>query len=143
LIKKRRRDVGNYTKFKSVTYNKLISLFYFLGGVSMKSFEEKLDQYAELVVKIGLNIQIGQRLLINSPIESADFTRRITKYAYEHGCSRVFVDWVDTDLNRIHYLNASDDVLKNFIQPWEIDKFNSLADQNDCMLYIAGTDPNA
>lgn len=92
----------------------------------MKSFEEKLDQYAELVVKIGLNIQKGQRLLINSPIESADFTRRVTKYAYEYGCSRVFVDWVDTDLNRIHYLNASDDVLKNFIQPWEIDKFNSL-----------------
>lgn len=109
----------------------------------MKSFEEKLDQYAELVVKIGLNIQKGQRLLINAPIEAADFTRRVTKYAYEYGCQRVFVDWVDTDLNRIHYLNASDDVLKDFIQPWEIDKFNSLAEHNDCMLYIAGTDPKA
>lgn len=109
----------------------------------MKSFEEKLDQYAELVVKIGLNIQKGQRLLINSPIEAADFTRRITKYAYEHGCKRVFVDWVDIGLNRIHYLHASDDVLKDFIQQWEVEKYNSLADQNDCMLFISGTDPNA
>ncbi|MFP7298965.1 aminopeptidase [Neobacillus niacini] len=109
----------------------------------MKSFEDKLDQYAELVVKIGLNIQKGQRLLINSPIEAAEFTRRVTKYAYELGCKRVFVDWVDTGLNRIHYLHASEDVLKDFTQPWEIDKYNSLADHNDCMLFIAGTDPNA
>jgi aminopeptidase len=109
----------------------------------MKNFEEKLDQYAELVVKVGLNIQKGQRLLINSPIEAADLTRKITKYAYEIGCKRVFVDWGDTDLNRLHYLHASDDVLKDFIPQWEIDKNNSLAENNDCMLFIAGTDPNA
>ncbi|RZT15509.1 aminopeptidase [Fictibacillus sp. BK138] len=108
----------------------------------MKSFEEKLNQYAEIVVKVGLNIQKGQRLLISSPIESADFTRRVAEYAYNNGCKQVFVDWDDQELNRIHYLGATDDVLKNFTQQWDVDKFNSLADHNDCMLMITGNDPN-
>lgn len=55
----------------------------------MKTFEEKLDQYAEIVVKVGLNLQEGQRLLINSPIEAAPFTRKVTEHAYKNGRKRV------------------------------------------------------
>lgn len=109
----------------------------------MKTFEEKLDQYAELVVKIGLNIQEGQRLLILSPIEAKDFTRKVTKHAYDNGCKRVMVNWVDTGTTRIHLENASEETLKDNLQPWDIDKFNSLSENNDAMLNITGDDPNA
>ena len=34
-------------------------------------FERALSQYAELIVKIGLNVQPGQRLLIRAPLEAA------------------------------------------------------------------------
>ncbi|WP_221563534.1 aminopeptidase [Alkalihalobacillus sp. TS-13] len=109
----------------------------------MKTFEEKLDQYAELVVKTGLNIQEGQRLLILSPIEAKEFTRKVTKYAYANGCNRVYVDWKDTVTSRYHLEGASEETLKNDLPQWEIDKYNSLAENNDCLLNITGDDPNA
>ncbi|MBY6036805.1 aminopeptidase [Fictibacillus nanhaiensis] len=109
----------------------------------MKSFEEKLDQYAELVVKVGLSIQEGQKLLINSPIEAAEFTRKVTKHAYENGCKKVIVDWTDTQTNRIHYMSAKEEVLQDDLQQWEIEKYNSIVDNHDCFLMVTGNDPDA
>ncbi|MCF6136688.1 aminopeptidase [Pseudalkalibacillus berkeleyi] len=109
----------------------------------MKTFEQKLDQYAELVVKIGLNIQEGQRLLILSPIEAKDFTRKVTKHAYDNGCKHVFVNWNDSATSRLHLEGASEETLKDNLQPWDVDKLNSLAEHNDAMLNITGDDPNA
>lgn len=34
---------------------------------------ERLKKYAELTVKVGVNIQKGQILLINSPVECPEF----------------------------------------------------------------------
>ncbi|WP_430787104.1 aminopeptidase [Virgibacillus flavescens] len=109
----------------------------------MKTFEEKLDQYAELVVKIGLSIQEGQRLLINSPLEAKEFTRKVTKHAYDNGCKHVFVDWKDTEVNRLHIEKASEERLKDDLPQWEIDKFTSFAENHDCLLNITGDDPSA
>ena len=39
-----------------------------------QSFATSLEQYAELVVKVGVNIQKGQDLLVTAPIETLEFT---------------------------------------------------------------------
>jgi aminopeptidase len=41
----------------------------------MEQFSINLEKYAELTVKIGLNIQKDQRLLIAAPLVSAPFVR--------------------------------------------------------------------
>lgn len=33
--------------------------------MTIANFEQKLEKYAELVVKVGLNIQPGQRLVVS------------------------------------------------------------------------------
>jgi len=35
-------------------------------------FEQKLEKYAEVILKVGLNLQPGQRLLIGGPKLDAD-----------------------------------------------------------------------
>ena len=35
----------------------------------MESMKEKLTEYAQLLVRVGLNIQRGQPLVISSPVE--------------------------------------------------------------------------
>ena len=37
--------------------------------------EEKLREYAKLLIEVGLNIQKGQTLIISSPVECAHFAR--------------------------------------------------------------------
>ncbi|MEH7146558.1 aminopeptidase, partial [Priestia megaterium] len=47
----------------------------------MEQFERNIEKYAELAVKVGVNIQKGQVLNINADISSADFVREIAKKA--------------------------------------------------------------
>ena len=43
--------------------------------------DEKLKEYAALLIRVGLNIQEGQRLVISSPVECAYFARMCAKEA--------------------------------------------------------------
>ena len=49
----------------------------------MKNFNDMLNEYAELCVKVGINLQKGQPLVINAPIEGAEFVRLVARHAYE------------------------------------------------------------
>jgi aminopeptidase len=61
-----------------------------------EDFERRLETYAELAVKIALNVQPGQRLLMIGPLanggislEAAPLVRKITACAYEAGATLV------------------------------------------------------
>ena len=108
----------------------------------IKDLDKKLDKYAEVVVKIGVSIQEGQSLLISAPIETAEFTRKVVKHAYNSGAKRVIVEWNDSQTSRLHIEKASEETLKEIPQ-WEIDKLKHLAENHDALLSIAGSDPKA
>ncbi len=55
----------------------------------MKSHDQLIDAYAELVVKSGVNIRKGQQLIISAPLEAVDLVRRVTHHAYTNGASLV------------------------------------------------------
>ncbi len=42
----------------------------------MNRWEKELDKYAELAVKVGVNIQPGQTLFVNAPLEAAPLVRK-------------------------------------------------------------------
>ncbi|SES18413.1 aminopeptidase [Salipaludibacillus aurantiacus] len=107
----------------------------------MKTFEEKLDQYAELAVKVGVNIQQGQTLVINAPLSSADFTRQVAKKAYEAGAKNVHVEWNDEDLTRIRYDMAPMESFKEFPE-WKAKGFEDMAEKGAAFMTIKSTDPD-
>lgn len=45
----------------------------------MLSFEQKLDRYAELAVKVGANVQPGQIFVISAMIDTAEFVRLLVR----------------------------------------------------------------
>lgn len=98
-------------------------------------------KYAELVVKTGVNLQKGQPLMINSPIECADFTRLVAKYAYEAGAKDVHINWSDDELSLLKYKHAKEEVLADFPQ-WKIDRQESFAEDGAALLSIHATDPD-
>lgn len=64
--------------------------------------EQRLRIYSELAVKVGLNLQRGQRLLIIGPLasggaslEAAPLIRQITAAAYQAGAPLVETLWGD------------------------------------------------
>ena len=74
--------------------------------------DEKLREYASLLVRVGLNVQKGQRLVISSPVECAYFARMCAQEAYDIGCKEVVMNWHDDAMARMKYLQADDAIFK-------------------------------
>ena len=47
----------------------------------MNDFEEKLNKYAEIIVKIGANVQSGQKVWINCTTDSLLLVYKVTELA--------------------------------------------------------------
>ncbi|MFX1344328.1 MAG: aminopeptidase [Promethearchaeota archaeon] len=112
-------------------------------------FEINLEKYAEVIVKVGLNLQPGQRLLIGTPtsgnrgvsIELAPLVRLIMKKAYQIGARLVDVMWEDDQLQLIRYKYAPRDSFEEF-PSWRTDGAFDIAKEGDAMLVIKAQNPD-
>ena len=89
--------------------------------------QETKEKYAELALRTGVNLQKNQALMINAPIEGADFTRIVVRKAYELGAKDVHVNWSDDELTLLKFENAPDDVLSHFPE-WRVKLNESFAE---------------
>ena len=53
-----------------------------------QDYQDKLKQYAELLVKVGMNVQQNQPVFIRTSVETIELTRLIVEVAYKEGASR-------------------------------------------------------
>ena len=107
----------------------------------MENFDQLLEKYAELGVKIGVNIQEGQDLLINASLSAADFVRKITKIAYQAGAKNVHIEWNDDEVTKIRYHHAPDESFKEFPM-WKARGFEEMAENGTAFLSIVSQDPD-
>ncbi|MCM3087996.1 Leucyl aminopeptidase (aminopeptidase T) [Bhargavaea ginsengi] len=107
----------------------------------MGTFEENLDKYAELAVKVGVNIQPGQPLYIGASTDSAEFVRLVTKKAYEAGARHVFVDWSDDEISRLRYELAPEDSFSDF-PSWIPQMREELVGMNAAFMNIVSQSPD-
>ncbi|MFM9279656.1 aminopeptidase [Paenibacillus jiagnxiensis] len=106
----------------------------------MKDFDNLLEQYAELVVKVGVNVQPGQVLMVTSPLETVEFTRLIVKKAYEAGAKYVQVDFEDEQIVRSRYEYADDSTL-DYFPAWKAKMLEKFAEEGGATLTIRVPDP--
>ena len=62
----------------------------------MKNFDELLKKYADFIVRVGVNPQPGQVLIINCALEGAPLARLCVRSAFEAGARDVQVNWTTT-----------------------------------------------
>lgn len=100
----------------------------------------KLNEYAHLVIEVGLNVQKGQEVVINSPVDCAFFARLCARAAYDVGARRVHMLWRDDEISREYWLKAEDTVFDEVL-PWDVERNLTLAKKNAAFLNISATDP--
>lgn len=111
-------------------------------------FEQNLDKYIDVILKVGLNLRKGQRLLIGvvnpinagTPLELAPFVRKIVKKAYQLGAKFVEVMWNDSQINLIRLENAPKDSFGE-VPVWRMEAALEYANNGDAVLAIAAQDP--
>ena len=106
----------------------------------MKNFNDILSEYAKLCVKVGINLQKGQPLVINAPVEGAEFVRLVAKHAYAAGAKQVHVNWNDEALTKMKYENAPMEIFENFPK-WYADGLEEFAEDGAGFLSIYSEDP--
>jgi aminopeptidase len=109
-------------------------------------FDHQLNQYAEIIVKVGLNLQPGQRLLIGvpgalTPLEAAPLVRRVAARAYDAGARLVDVLWGDDELRRIRLEHAGQDTLSETPR-WIYDATKDVVERGDARLVIYSENPD-
>ena len=101
-----------------------------------------LQDYAELIIKIGVNLQPDQGLEIACPIEKSEFAIELTKAAYKHGAKIVNVRWNCDQIDKLNYANATTETLTD-IPKWLVDSKNYLVQNNFCYVAVSADDPEA
>jgi aminopeptidase len=105
------------------------------------SFREKLENYADLAVKVGVGLQKGQRLVVRAPVECAELARLVVARAYGAGARLVEVLWADDDVNlsRLKYgdPDSFDDVPEAIL-----DAMDKSTARGDALISIYATDPD-
>jgi len=110
-------------------------------------FQESLQKYAELVVRVGLNLRAGQRLIINNPstrgvlLHTAPLVREITKAAYRAGACYVDVVWSDEALLKTRVQEAPRDSFDIFSK-WQIKAVDEVLGNDGAHLSIRSNNPN-
>jgi aminopeptidase len=73
--------------------------------------DERLERYAELVVRVGANVQPGQEVFLAAAVEHADLARALTRQAYRAGASYVNVLYNDGHARKAMIELGSDEAL--------------------------------
>ena len=106
----------------------------------MYTFEDKLKEYAQLLVRVGVNVQKGQNLVITSQVDQAPFARLCARAAYEAGARLVDIAWSDDAVTRMNYLCAADETF-DVVPEYKV-RFNTdYAEGNACFLHLVSSDP--
>ncbi|MDF0479316.1 aminopeptidase [Vagococcus sp. PNs007] len=116
--------------------------------MTKNTFQEKLEAYAKLIVKTGVNVQKSHSVVLLIDVEQVDLARLITKEAYANGAKNVMVQWRDDVIQKEFFLHADESLLTD-IPDYKVAEMDawvaagasriSVVSQNPDAL--AGTDP--
>jgi aminopeptidase len=88
---------------------------------------DRLTNYADLIVRVGANVQPGQLVFVRSFLEGADLARAVTRAAYAAGARRVEVRYLDMHVRKAFVDHAPEEEL-SWSSPWEIAQNEALLD---------------
>ena len=103
--------------------------------------KDLLKKYASLVVRVGVNLQENQPLVIHAPIACADFVHTLAKEAFCAGAYDVSVNWNDEVFSHIRYKNAPLERFREF-PAWRKLFYDNHAERGAAFISISAADPD-
>lgn len=100
-----------------------------------------LNKYAELVVKVGVNVQKGQEVNLTIATEHSDFAYYISKWCYKVGAKRVNVEWFNDDIDRLNNKKQTLKTMKD-MPNWKIEKIKNMSEILPCRIFVESSDPD-
>lgn len=100
----------------------------------------KLDKLAEVAIKVGLQLQKGQDLVLTAPLVAVPLVRLITAHAYKAGASTVTTFYSDEETTLARYRHGHDDSFDR-APNWLYDGMAKAYETGAARLAISGDNP--
>jgi aminopeptidase len=97
----------------------------------------EIEDYARLVVRVGVDVQQGQDVLVGGQIDQAPFVRAIVEEAYRAGARYVDVEYRDPFVRRALVAEGPDEALQ-YTPPWTVRRMQHAADTGAAVIAISG-----
>jgi aminopeptidase len=104
------------------------------------SFDQKLDRLAEVAVRVGLNLQKGQELVLTAPTDALPLVRRIVEQAYKAGAKFVTPLMSDDEIALARYRSAPDESF-DFAPEWFYNGIANAFRNGAARMGITGANP--
>ncbi|HVT22876.1 MAG TPA: aminopeptidase [Mycobacteriales bacterium] len=98
---------------------------------------ERLAKYADVIVRIGANVQPGQTVFVRADIAMAEVARAVAEAAYVAGAKRVIVDYADVHVRLAALRHAPLEGLTTAAD-WELAKVRSLDSADAANIALTG-----
>ena len=99
--------------------------------MNQETFEQNLRKYANVLVKIGVNITEGDLLHLTVSVSDDPNIRKLAHYvveaAYDAGAKYVDLDWRDDEVGKLRALYA-DDASLDYVPEWTIKKLEPFSE---------------
>ena len=103
--------------------------------------KDTLQKYANLIVKMGVNVHPGQEVIINIEVDQYEFARLLVEECYKAQASKVTVDWSYQEITKLNFNNRTEESLGTVLE-WEKAKLQHHVDVNPCRIHIVSQDPD-
>jgi len=96
------------------------------------------ERYAELVVRVGANVQPGQLVDVLAGPEHAQIVREVARAAYRAGARYVDVRYVDPHIRRALIESEANDDILSWTPPWLLSRERTLGDERAAVVALTG-----
>ena len=109
--------------------------------MSSHDLASRIDAYADLLLKVGVNLQPGQKLILRTTTAAVDLTRAVVARAYDMGSPYVEVIWSDDGVTRARFMRAPEDSF-GIVPEHVAEAMVRLAQEGAASLAIVADDPD-
>lgn len=100
-----------------------------------------LEEYAELIVKVGANVKKGQYVIIRTNCSEEKFASLVAKQCYLAGAKKVIMEWKSDALSEVNYNYSSIDDLSEVLS-FEEEKEKFTLNKLPCLIWLDGDNPD-
>ena len=100
-----------------------------------------MQKYAELIARVGANIQKGQYVVIRANLALEEFASVVAEECYKAGAKRVIYEWQSAVSEQINYRYADAETLGSLVSS-ELGFQQFLTDLLPVLIWIDGDDPD-
>ena len=103
--------------------------------------KSRLEKYAHLIVKSGLNIQSGQEVVIQCGLDQPEFVAMVVEECYKLGAKRVTVKWSYMPVSKLNLIYRTEETLSE-VTLTEKAEWQTRVDTLSCLLWLDSDDPD-